>query len=435
MNRRLLLLGALALVLTLCACSDDDPAAPPDPGEDGVIHVPGEVATLAEAVAAAADGDTLVLAGGEFDGDVTVDKALTIRGADPLVGPGTMLDTTNGPLRLVADFRDISVSGITATGGETAIAIDVHWGDVDLGYCRVIAATHGVTVEADTGTVAMDRMRFTDCGNDVGNGSGLRIWGNGSVQLTNGVFENADGGSGVAATVSDESALRLDTVGFAGHDAGNMAVVASTGASALVVEDASFIDCAGTMVHGSGESLSLVRVEFEECAGTMVRVECGYPQSFHHTLTAHGSEGTLMSIGAGQTTQVWSSAILGHVGAAFDLADDVQLDLRHDTVVDLTGALVTAGANCNVDLTECIVVDAATPVIAADSPSIVRCDFWRVDGEPAWAGLEDDLGDDDNIEANPLFCDRAAGDYRLELGSPCALGMGDSMGAFEVGCE
>ena len=30
MNRRLLLLGALALVLTVCACSDDDPVTPQD---------------------------------------------------------------------------------------------------------------------------------------------------------------------------------------------------------------------------------------------------------------------------------------------------------------------------------------------------------------------------------------------------------------------
>ncbi len=41
-----------------------------------------------------------------------------------------------------------------------------------------------------------------------------------------------------------------------------------------------------------------------------------------------------------------------------------------------------------------------------------------------------------NISADPLFCDPAAGDLRLQEGSPCAPGTEcDLMGAWPVGCD
>ncbi|MCK4415324.1 MAG: hypothetical protein KAY32_17455 [Candidatus Eisenbacteria sp.] len=51
--------------------------------------------------------------------------------------------------------------------------------------------------------------------------------------------------------------------------------------------------------------------------------------------------------------------------------------------------------------------------------------------------LEGQLGVDGNIWADPLFCDREGGDFRLELGSPCAPEANPDcgvIGALPVGC-
>ncbi len=435
MINRILLMSVLALVLSLCACSDDDPVAPPlDPGEDGVIHVPGEVATLAEAVAAAADGDSIAIAAGTFDGDVTIDKAITIRGTSQ-TDDWTILDTSGGPLSLVADSRDIVVRGLKTTGGETGIAIELNQGHVDLSLCEVIAATHGVTIDADTGTVDLESMIFRDCGEETGNGSGLRIWGHVGVDLTNGIFLNIDGGSGVAITASDESSVDVNSSSFQNHDAGNAAVAACTGEALMTFENCLFRGGIGTMIHGSGFGLGLSDVGFDDCAGTMIRLESDHPQALFDSLMTRGTEGTVMSIGDGQETQILMSSFVDHEGMVFDLGDGVTLDLQNLTVAGLTGPLVMTGADCTIDVDRCIVVDSVTPVIPFGTPTITQCDLWRVDGEDAWTGLEEFLGVDGNIEADPLFCDRGDGDYRVMIGSPCSLGMGDFMGAYLVGCE
>jgi len=70
-------------------------------------------------------------------------------------------------------------------------------------------------------------------------------------------------------------------------------------------------------------------------------------------------------------------------------------------------------------------------------PVMSCCDvFGNVGGD--WVDhIEDQAGINGNLSANPLFCDLAGGDLRLQLDSPCAEinnECGELIGAGEVGC-
>ena len=63
------------------------------------------------------------------------------------------------------------------------------------------------------------------------------------------------------------------------------------------------------------------------------------------------------------------------------------------------------------------------------------CDAYGNTGGDWTGGIEGQLGIRGNISADPLFCDPAAGNFRLQEGSPCAPGGEcDLMGAWPVGC-
>ena len=70
-------------------------------------HVSGEPGSLAEAVSRAEDGDVLVLGEGHFEGDLHLDKRLSIRGS----GPGTVIETQKGALevRSRVDIKSLSL--------------------------------------------------------------------------------------------------------------------------------------------------------------------------------------------------------------------------------------------------------------------------------------------------------------------------------------
>ncbi|MFH1143220.1 MAG: hypothetical protein V1774_01590 [Candidatus Eisenbacteria bacterium] len=70
-------------------------------------------------------------------------------------------------------------------------------------------------------------------------------------------------------------------------------------------------------------------------------------------------------------------------------------------------------------------------------PVLLCCDVFGNEGGD-WVGcLEGQLGVGGNIWADPLFCDREGGDFRLEIGSPCGPEANRNcglIGALPVGC-
>jgi len=101
-----------SILLAVMLLSLGAATAKPVAAQNGTINVPGDHPTIQEAIAAASEGDTIVVAAGSYPENVTVDKSLTLRGAQAGVdardrsGAETIIEPDEG-----AGIRILTVAG------------------------------------------------------------------------------------------------------------------------------------------------------------------------------------------------------------------------------------------------------------------------------------------------------------------------------------
>ena len=94
-----------------------------------VIDVPGDYDTIQEAIDAASDGDTIVVAAGLYEVTVEIDKSLTLKGAQAGVdarnrsGPETIIEPGEGPgISIITDEDQwVVIDGLTVRNAEHGI--------------------------------------------------------------------------------------------------------------------------------------------------------------------------------------------------------------------------------------------------------------------------------------------------------------------------
>ncbi|MFT4621418.1 MAG: putative outer membrane repeat protein [Myxococcota bacterium] len=232
------------------------------------LDVPGDHATLAEAVGSAETGDVIRLAAGRHEAGVEVVVDLTIEGAEP--GVIVWIERLGVPAFRVTSaasltLRDLSLESSTSRGVDaealSAVLLD---GVTAVGLST---RTSGGVVRAVDAELSVIGGRFEANTASFGGGAfasqGGDLWVEGATFVGN--SSAADGGGAISATGSGAVTLRGDL--FEGNtcNAGGGAVYVD-GGRPLVVEDSTFVanvSSFGAAIRQSEGDLTLLRSHFE----------------------------------------------------------------------------------------------------------------------------------------------------------------------------
>ena len=110
MNKIFSILFALVLVVSLGLVTTPVLAAT-------TIYVPGDYPTIQEAIDAASDDDTIIVAAGLYEESIIIDKSLTLKGAQA----GVDARTRSGAETIIEPDGEIGISILTAAGGVVVI--------------------------------------------------------------------------------------------------------------------------------------------------------------------------------------------------------------------------------------------------------------------------------------------------------------------------
>jgi tetratricopeptide (TPR) repeat protein len=277
------------------------------------LQVPGDFATLAEAVAAARDRDRIVVGEGTWTGPVIIDKAITLEGA----GRDKTIVEVEAAVSTAATFGRRSsgarVSGITFrhrgfdAGPDRFSALLVRGAELTMSDCRVAdSAGHGLAV-VEAGRVvatrclfenngwdgvavrgAGSRIEFTECESTGNFGHGYDLWDAGSGAIHRSIARD-NSGNGILVDTTAEDVVIGDNELRANREYG---IVVSAAASGRVHGNRCHENLLGGMaVRFSAARLIFENNKLEKNAGPGLALEQGLRRENFSTNPATGNGG------------------------------------------------------------------------------------------------------------------------------------------------
>lgn len=342
------------------------------------ILVPDDAPTIQEGMDLAAAGDTVQVACGTYiEHDIAMKSGVVLRGQP------------DQPECVVIDCHFTSSAIICGSVDETTVITGL---TITMAFNSAIRLTHA--------PVRISHVRFVD--------------------------NESYFGGGIASTSSDaviEHCLFQDNMGY-----GDGAISASN--SSLTIRDCDFITNRGH-VDGPGA----IWCRNSPCTITRCRFIDNLSDTFSGAIYAYDGSDLVIT----DCTFAGNSAP-GYPGAIFfGRWQTTTQVITGCTFYGNEGASTILAGMADLSVSNCIIANNQAPAFAVtDSiPSLSCTDIHGNEGGDWTAPIAGQLGQDGNIDLDPLFCDPAAGDLGLDSSSPCAPdGAGDCglMGAWPVAC-
>ena len=408
------------------------------PGQADVIHVPGEYLYIHDAVQAADSGDVVIVDGGTY-GDVTHQPPDDTTYCAVLMKTGV---TVRGSGQGVTIVDADSVGRAFHCGAVTDVTIR----DMTIRHC--FAELYGAAVfSTDLADVAMINLTIENCWD-----GGIIAIDTSHVVIRNCILQNTQAKVGGGSQVESGSSVEMygcTLTGNSAPDGGGMILRTST----LIMDNCIVSNNEISAENGSGGGMSIRN-----------NAQATITNSVFENNTADGSGGGLAIIDGCSVTMteclIKGNRTLADYGPGGGIyCDFSSLELDDCTIVrnvvngeesdgggiytffgdPMTIHQCTIAANENHGIYAFgggIGVQYASPVIEktiiafndpgdgifctyeSDNPTVSCSDIFGNAGADTICGT--DAGN--NFYLNPLFCDLANDNYRIELNSPCAPG-------------
>jgi MYXO-CTERM domain-containing protein len=387
-------------------------------------NVPADYATIADAIAAASNGDTVVVANGTYTdpGDMNLDVTVPVTIASANGATSTTVDLTGGNYFAITK-ASVTIQGFTFENGSgSAVLIGESGATLAVAGCDFEANVNSVAggpsaIDIVSGTLALSGSTFH--GNTGASGT-IEFFGTGGTVDTS-VFDDNAGG----AIFASNSTLTVTATTFSGNSqqSGNGGALAlANGTFSLDRCTFSGNSSAGTgaggaVYMGSGEvptTVSITRSSFSGNSadqGGAIFLSVG-----DATCSASASDSVFVNNTAYDGAVVAMSASYDNsVGGATFFNTSFYGNRAQGTNAGAISGYAPSGAQTAVKLTNAILYGDATPheISTASAPTSVTISHSDVAGPSTSPGTG-------NIDADPQYENPSSGDLHIALTSPCA---------------
>jgi nitrous oxidase accessory protein NosD len=425
-----------------------------------IINVPGDFAQIHDAVQAANAGDTVMVAAGtyndcthETEGPGSTPACVIMKAGVTLMGAGpdlTIIDAEGlGRGIFVEDADDVRIENLQVRGAFAEIygaAILVRQGSTGavIQDCTIRDNGDGGIIVINDSEATITRVDFL--ANEAKQGGGLSVEENSSATLSESLLDGNTAPSGAGMFVRAGSTVTITGTVFS-----NNLINAAFGVGGGVSVSSAHCDISGCEFTGNtgyGGAMAYVEatgtVENSEIIGNSTPTT-GSEFNFHYGggISCQFSAVTFRNLLVANNT----AGLTGCDGGGLDIQFDPAPIVENCTFVgnscseDGVGAGILVQWGATAQITNCIIADNDGPGVGCyfgEAFTVTGTNIWNNSGGDDICAIDGGC----NFSADPLFCNPAEDNYRIETASPCAPGNHPSggecgasyAGAFTPGC-